>query len=85
MERHMLTTVDNPYDPYTQYTEWNNYDVRVGHNTASFLARVAYTSEELSETDQDLAMEQAIEEIVTENVSGLYRKVPEPKPKPNVA
>lgn len=79
MELHMLTTVDNPYDPFTEYEEWNNYDVSHGHNTASFLARVAYSSVELSEADRDFVMEQAIDQIVTENTSGLYLKVPEPK------
>lgn len=79
MELHMLTTVDNPYDPFTQYEEWNNYDVRSGYNTASFLARVAASSDELSDADRDFVMEQAIDEIVTENVCGRYKKVAEPK------
>lgn len=79
MDLHMLTTVDNPYDPFTEYEDWNNYDVRRGYNTASFLARVACSSGELSEADQDFVMEEAIEQIVSENVSGIYRKVSEPK------
>ena len=29
----MLTTVDNPYDPYTQYDEWLSYDEQAGYNT----------------------------------------------------
>jgi hypothetical protein len=81
----MLTTVDNPYDPFTEYEEWNNYDVSHGHHTASFLARIAYSAVELSEADRDLVMEQAIDEIVTENISGKYRKVREPKPESEVA
>ena len=74
-ELHMLTTIDNPFNPFTEYDEWYAMDVRLGHNTSSFLARIVQTSDELSEPDQDAAIEQAIDEIVKENVSGLYRKV----------
>jgi hypothetical protein len=72
---YMLTTVDNPFDPFTQFKEWFSYDTAMGYHTASFLARVAQTSEELSEVDQHQAIQQAIDEIVQENVLGLYRKV----------
>lgn len=75
MEVHMLTTVDNPYDPFTQFNEWFAYDTRKGYHTSSFLARVVKSSDSLSEADQDLALEEAIDEIVKENVSGLYKKV----------
>lgn len=72
---HMLTTIDNPYDPFTQFDEWYEFDVAAGYNTTSFLARIVKTSTELSEADQSLAIEDAIDEIVRENVSGVHRKV----------
>lgn len=72
---YMLTTVDNPFDPFTRFDEWNAYDIRMGYNTSSFLARVAYGSHELSDADQELAIQNAIDEIVEENVSGMWRKV----------
>lgn len=78
MVRHMLTTVDNPFDPFTQFDQWYTWDTQAGYNTSSFLARIVRTSPELSETDQELDIERAIDEIVKENVSGMWRKVPEP-------
>lgn len=74
-ELHMLTTIDNPFNPFTEYDEWYATDERLGHHTTSFLARIVQTSDNLSEADQDAAIEQAIDEIVKENVNGLYRKV----------
>jgi hypothetical protein len=71
----MLTTTDNPYNPFTHFDEWYTFDMAKHHNTTSFLARVVLTSDELSEADQDAAIEHAIDEIVKENVTGLYRKV----------
>lgn len=72
---YMLTTVDNPFDPHTRFDEWYAYDIRLGYNTLSFLARIAKVSDELSETDIALSIQMAIEEIVQENVSGMWRKV----------
>lgn len=71
----MLTTVDNPFSPFTQFDEWNRYDQMKGYNTLSFLARVVRTSDGLSEADQDAAIEAGIDEIVKENVLGLHKKV----------
>lgn len=72
---YMLTTVDNPFNPFTMFDEWLSYDIGKGYNTLAFLDRIAFSSSELSEADQSLAIQQAIDEIVTENVSGMWRKV----------
>ena len=77
MIEHMLTTVDNPFNPFTHYDEWNTWDEQAGYHTSSFLARVCVTSDELSEADQSLALEQAIDEIVDQNVLGIYKKISE--------
>lgn len=75
MAQHMLTTVDNPNNPFTEYDEWFAFDQRAGHNTNSLLARVLITSDELSEADQDLAVEDAIDEILREDPLLIFRKV----------
>lgn len=72
---YMLTTVDNPFDPFTQFDEWLEYDIRLGYNTCSFLDRIAKGSNDLSPTDQAKVVQDAIDEIVNENVSGMWRKV----------
>lgn len=71
----MLTTFDNPYNPFDKYDDWYAYDLRVGYNTPGLLARIAVVSDELSEADQSVAIQQAIDEIVFENVSGMHKKV----------
>ena len=72
---YMLTTVDNPFDPFTQWREWLSWDTTAGYHTPGLLARITKTSEELSDADQSLSIQQAIQEIVSENVSGMHRKV----------
>lgn len=75
MRRSRLTTVDNPHDPFDDYPAWFQYDTSSGYHTPDFLARILTDSHELSEADEELAIEQAIDEIVRENVLGIYRKV----------
>lgn len=72
---YMLTTVDNPYNPFSQWKEWNAYDIKLGYNTCAYIARIATSSDELSEADQALAINQAMDEIVSFNLSGKHIKV----------
>lgn len=75
MQRSRLTTVDNPHDPFDDYSAWFTFDLSSGYNTPGLLARITQSSDQLSEADQELANELAIDEIVKENVLGIYRKV----------
>lgn len=76
--QHMLTTVDNPWDPFTQFTEWFQFDVSHGYNTSAYLARIVRSSDDMSEAVQDQALENAINEIVEFNLLGIYKKVSRP-------
>lgn len=73
----MLTTVDNPFNPFTQFDEWYAFDESMGYHTCSYLARITKSSYELSEADDILAQELAIDEIIKLNVLGIYKKVKE--------
>lgn len=72
MTEYMLTTLDNPYDPFTRYYEWDTWDTASGYNTSSLLARIVRTSDELSEADQEIAIDTAMRSIVQEDVLGVY-------------
>lgn len=74
-----LTTTDNPFNPFTEFKQWMAWDMRAGYNTSDYLARVVVTSDELSDADQDAAIEQAIDEILEENVLGIYKRVTDPR------
>ena len=79
MDEYMLSTSDNPYSPVDQYTEWLAWDARAGYNTPAYLARVTFTSDDLSEADQAVAIDQAMNEIVENHADGFYIKVRVPK------
>ena len=75
MARTMLTTADNPFDPFTQFDEWYAFDVDRGYNTCAYLARIARSSNEFSEDEEDSVVEQAVDEILEFNLLGIYKKV----------
>ena len=74
--RYMLTTVDNPYDPYLSYDQWDAWDRQAGYNTSSLIARIAKTSEEVSEADVMFMLNVAMDEILALDVLNVYIKVP---------
>jgi len=60
----MLTTKDNPYNPWTNYDEWYAYDMIKGYNSPSYQARIAVTSDQLSDEENDQIINDAIEDII---------------------
>lgn len=78
MSDYMLSTSDNPYNPYTEWRQWYAFDTQAGYHTSAYLARVVVTSHELSDKDQEVAIDQAMEEILEYNLSGMHIKVENP-------
>jgi len=68
----MLTTLDNPFNPFVQWDQWFAFDMRQGYNTCAYLARIVISSHELSEIEEALAINQAIQEILELNSLGIY-------------
>lgn len=71
----MLTTFDNPYDPFDQYDDWLRYDLEAGYSTNSYLARIAMLSESLSDKEVSDEIERAIDEIIKYDFRNIYKKV----------
>uniref|UniRef100_A0AAU8GR56 Minor tail protein n=1 Tax=Gordonia phage Petito TaxID=3158876 RepID=A0AAU8GR56_9CAUD len=78
MEEYMLSTSDNPFNPFTEWDQWFAFDARAGYHTPAYLARVVRSSSELSESDQVVALNEGIDEILQFNLTGNYVKVTRP-------
>lgn len=55
-----VTTVDNPYDPFTQWDLWYRYDEKCGYHTCGTLARLANVSNDLSDAEYEDCVDDAI-------------------------
>lgn len=71
----MLTTFDNPYDPFEDFTSWFMYDVEKGYNSCSKLARIAKLQDDFSQKEVDEEIERAIDEIIFYDPINIYKKV----------
>ena len=71
-----LSTIDNPYNPFTQYDSWFLYDVEKGYNSSAYLARVIDSNPTLNDQDvDDEDIEKAIDSIIKNDFTNLYIKV----------
>lgn len=71
----MLTTIDNPFDPFEQFDSWFLFDVEKGYNSCSYLGRIAKTSDQLTDEENDKEVERAIDEIIKYDFMNIYKKV----------
>lgn len=71
----MLTTFDNPFDPFDEFVSWFLFDVEKGYYTCSKLARIARYSEEFSTKEDKEETERAIDEILDYDFLNIYKKV----------
>ena len=73
---YMLTTVDNPYNPFTQWDLWYNFDEnQKGYCSCGYLDRVSSTSDGFTDEENRRELNRAIDWIVKNDPSNLYRKV----------
>lgn len=71
----MLTTIDNPFDPFDNFKAWFLFDVQKGYNCCSYLARIARTSDEMTDQENEEEIERAIDEIIEHDFMNVYIKV----------
>lgn len=77
-DEYWLTTVDNPYDPFTEFQSWLAFDEQTGYFTNGLLARLTMDSNELPEKENNKAIIEAMN-YICELFPGLYKIVKKPK------
>ena len=70
-----LKTFDNPFNPFSDFTQWFLYDEKKGYHSTAYLGRIARTSDQLSEEENDKETERAIDEIIKYDELGIYKKI----------
>ena len=75
MKSYMLTTIDNPFHPLDQYEDWLRYDEDHGYFTNEYLARIASESIYLTDAENQMIVNAAINEICRLDILGIYKRV----------
>lgn len=71
----LITTVDNPFDPFNDFDNWYRFDVDHGYYTWSKVCRLADYKDSNSEQENDRAFEAAIDRLVEIDFLNLFKKV----------
>ena len=71
----MLTTFDNPYNPFDDFTLWLMYDKEQGYDTCERLARIAKLCDDMSQDESDAETDRAMDEIIFYDFVNSYKKV----------
>lgn len=71
----MLTTIDNPFDPFDQFDSWLMFDIEKGYNTSGKLMRIAKVSDDMSQVEYDKAVDLAMETLIKYDFLDIYKKV----------
>ena len=70
-----LTTFDNPFDPFEEFTSWWMFDVEKGYNTCAYVDRIAHVTDDMTQKEVNEEIERAIDEIILYNPLNIYKKV----------
>ena len=71
----MLTTKDNPFNPFEDFASWYVFDSKEGYNSCGLLSILAETSEAYSDDENRFIIEEAIDSIVESDPLQIYKKV----------
>lgn len=73
----MLTTSDNPWNPFTDWELWYAFDENLGYATSGLIARLNPTTTELGSVHSGLDLLDAYHTILELDLFNLYRVVDE--------
>lgn len=73
-QNYLLTTIDNPYNPFVDFTSWYMFDCEKGYNTSSRLARIANIGSEMTQKEIDEETDRAMNLIVKYDFDDKYIK-----------
>ena len=71
----MITTIDNPFDPFEQFTSWLMFDKEKGYDSCERVARLAKITSQMSQKEIDEEQERAIDRLIELDVLNIFKKV----------
>ena len=71
----MLSTIDNPFNPFEDYSSWLMFDKEKGYDSAERLRRIAKITDDMTQKEENEEIERAIDEIIKYDFLNVYTKV----------
>ena len=71
----MITTFDNPFDPFEQFTLWHLFDKEKGYDSSERVMRLANISNDMTQKEVDEEVERAIDRLIEIDFTNTYKKL----------
>ena len=71
----MLSTIDNPFNPFEDYSSWLMFDKEKGYDSAERLMRIAKLTDDMTQKEENEEIERAIDQIIKYDILNVYVKV----------
>lgn len=71
----MLSTNDNPFNPFEDFDSWLSFDNEMGYNCSGVLMRIAVVKDDFTDKEYNEAIERAIDRIIELDFTNTYKKV----------
>lgn len=69
----MLTTIDNPYNPYKDFDKWMMWDHAHHYNTSEYIARMIPSAVGIEEAwDNEALIDSIYDDIIANDPLGIY-------------
>lgn len=70
-----ITTIDNPFNPFDDFTSWYLFDIEKGYYTSSKLARLVKLTDDMTEKEENEEIERAIDRLIEIDPLNIYKKI----------
>lgn len=71
----MLSTFDNPFNPFEQFNNWFMFDIEKGYYSSAKLDRLTNITDDMSEKEYNEEVERAIDAFIKLDFTNTYTKV----------
>ena len=74
-QRVNITTIDNPFDPFQEFSALYNYDMEKCYICCGYFDRISNVTDDMSQKEASKEIERAIDEIIVMNPFNNFKKV----------
>lgn len=70
-----ITTIDNPFNPFDDFTSWLMFDIEKGYYSHQKVARLTHLTDDMTQKEECEEVERAIDRLIEIDPLDIYIKV----------
>ena len=71
---YLLTTIDNPYDPFKDFSLWDLFDREKGHFTCDLIGRLSQISDDMTLREEEAEYDRVVDFIIEHDPHDKYKR-----------